>query len=37
MLKKLTSNILLLVFSILITFFAIEIGLRLYQLLKFRT
>ena len=36
-LKKLTSNILLLVFSILITFFAIEIGLRLYQLVKYRT
>ena len=37
MLKKLTFNILLFIFSILGTCFALEIGLRLYQLVKYQT
>jgi lysophospholipase L1-like esterase len=37
MFKKLTLNILLFIFSILVTCFALEIGLRLYQVIKYQT
>jgi len=37
MFKKITSNLLLLIFSILITFFVLEIGMRVYQSAKYGT